>query len=88
MFSQAKTLSSAWDCIPIHFSFHFSLHSLLSLRLIIVNPDDRLREIICKFFGVVVVVVVVLEDKSSLRDTLRQSSKLNKVTITRHRTNF
>ena len=58
MFSQAKTLSSAWDCIPIHFSFHFSLHSLLSLRLIIVNPDDRLREIICKFSGVFVVVVV------------------------------
>ena len=47
-----------WDCIPIHFSFHFSLQSLLALRLIIVNPDDRLREIICKFSGVFVVVVV------------------------------
>ena len=43
-----------------------------------MSPDDRLREFICMFFGV---VAVFLEDKSSLRDKLGQSSKLNKATI-------
>ena len=35
--------------VGFQFTSHFPLHSLLSLRVMIVNSDDRLRKIICKF---------------------------------------
>ena len=38
--------------VGFQFTSHFPLHSLLSLRVMIVNPDDRLRKIICKFLAI------------------------------------
>lgn len=35
--------------VGFQFTSHFPLHSLLSLRVMIVNSDDRLRKVICKF---------------------------------------
>ena len=34
--------------VEFHFTSHFPLRSVLPLRVTLVNPDDRLRQTICK----------------------------------------
>ena len=41
--------------VAFQFTSHFPLHSLLSLRVLVANPDDRLRQVICKFLFFLVV---------------------------------
>ena len=37
--------------IPFKFTSHFPLRSILPLRVLLVHPDDRLRQVICKLKG-------------------------------------
>lgn len=49
--------------VGFQFTSHFPLHSLLSLRVMIVNSDDRLRKIICKLSP----FLLFLKHQSSLK---------------------